>query len=76
MGPVAESGLSTAESETIEGVRDVAVLVGNPTLGITAALAVTRLLRRGAPGDEAKLVTGMRAAAAEITKTLGLGPLS
>ena len=64
--------LSTAESETIEGVRDLAVIIGDPALGITAALAVTRLLRRGQRGDEAALIAAMRATAAAITKALGL----
>jgi DNA-binding IclR family transcriptional regulator len=66
--------ISTAEGETIEGVRDIAVLIGNPALGLTAALAVTRLLRRGRRGDEAPLIEGMSATAAEVTKTLGLTP--
>jgi len=64
--------VSTAESETIEGVRDVAVLVGNPLVGITAALAVTRLLKREQRADESALVEGMRATAAAITRTLGI----
>lgn len=65
------SRLSIAESETIEGVRDVAVLVGGPAVGLSAALAITRLLRRGQRGNEAALVAAMRAAAAEITAQLG-----
>ncbi len=65
-------GFSAAESETIEGVRDLAVLVGKPGGGLTAALAVTRLLKRGQKADETKLLAGMRAAAAEITTGLGL----
>jgi len=67
-----QQGISTAESETIEGVRDLAVVVGNPTLGITAALAVTRLLRRGQRGDEAALVAAMQTAATGITRAMGL----
>jgi DNA-binding IclR family transcriptional regulator len=69
---IRKSGVSTAESETIEGVRDLAVLVGKPEAGVVAALAVTRLLRRGQKADEAALLKGMRAAAAEITGALGL----
>lgn len=65
-------GISMAESETIEGVRDVAVIVGHPALGITAALAITRLLRRGQRGDEAALVAAMQTAAAGITRAMGL----
>ena len=72
LAAIRRSGISTAESETINGVRDVAVLVGDPAGGLIAALAVTRLLRRGERGDDAALVTGMRAAAREITEALGL----
>jgi len=72
LAEVRTRGISTAESETVEGVRDVAVLVGNPASGIMAALAVTRLMRRGQRGDEAALIAGLQAAAAQITKTLGL----
>ena len=69
---IRKSGMSAAESETIEGVRDLAVLVGKPEAGLVAALAVTRLLRRGQKADEAALLAGMRGAAAEITGALGL----
>ncbi len=72
LAEVRRVGLSTAESESIEGVRDIAVLVGDPASGVTAALAITRLLRRGQRGDETSLVAATRATAAEITKTLGL----
>ncbi len=66
------TGVSVAESETIEGVRDLAVLVGRPEAGVMAALAVTRLQRRGEKTDERALLAGVRAAAAEITVALGL----
>ena len=69
---IRKSGVSTAESETIEGVRDLAVLVGKPETGVMAALAVTRLLRRGQKADEVALLAGMHAAANEITAALGL----
>lgn len=70
------TGLSTAESETIEGVRDVAVLVGAPDHGILAALAVTRLLRRGPRGEETGLIAEMRRTAQQITATLGVAATS
>jgi DNA-binding IclR family transcriptional regulator len=72
LAEIRRRGVSHAESETIEGVRDVAVLVGDPREGITAALAVTRLIKRGQRGDETALIAGMQATAAEITRTLGL----
>lgn len=65
-------GLSIAESETIAGVRDIAVLVGSAASGVAAALAITRLIRRGAPDDEAALIREMRATADAITTTLGI----
>jgi DNA-binding IclR family transcriptional regulator len=69
---LAQEGVSTAESETIEGVRDVAVPIpGCGALG-PSALAVTRLLRRGSRGDEAALILALQEAAADITRTLGL----
>ena len=69
---IRRTGVSIAESETIEGVRDVAVLVGSPADGMTAALAVTRLLHRGERVDDTALLDGMRAAARDITRSLGL----
>ena len=72
LAEIRRRGISIAESETIEGVRDLAVLVGNPATGITAALAISRLLRRGQRGDEATLISAMRKTALEITATLGI----
>jgi DNA-binding IclR family transcriptional regulator len=68
------TGISTADSETISGVRDVAVLVGNPDAGVTGALAVTLLTKHGQTWNEAELVKAMRATALEITQKLGLAP--
>lgn len=66
------TGLSIAQSETIEGVRDLAVLVGRPESGVAAALAVTRLVRRGEKSDDAALLAGMKKTAAAICAALGL----
>lgn len=68
---IRKTGLSFATSETIEGVRDTATLVGNPACGVMAALAVTRLVRRGRRSDDAELVAAVRATAREITESLG-----
>jgi DNA-binding IclR family transcriptional regulator len=65
-------GVSTAEGETVEGVRDLAVLIGRAGSGVTAALAVTRLGRRGQRPDDAALLRAMQATAVAITHTLGL----
>jgi DNA-binding IclR family transcriptional regulator len=72
LAKIRRTGVSFAESETVEGVRDLAVLVGNPPAGVAAALAVTRLIRRGERANETALLEGMRATAAEITRTLGV----
>ncbi len=66
--------VSTAQSESIEGVRDFAVLVGRPDRGVMAALAVTRLTRRDRRSDDAALLESVRATAREITGALGLLP--
>src|SRR5208282_1083414 len=71
---VRRAGVSTADSETISGVRDVAVIVGNPEAGVTAALAVTLLTKLGQTWNETELLKAMRAAALEITQKLGLAP--
>ncbi len=68
---IGRAGVSTAESETIEGVRDVAVRVGWAGAG-GAALAVTRLMKRGTREDESALVKALQVAAEEITRSLGL----
>lgn len=65
-------GYASAAGETIEGVRDLAVLVGNPGAGIMAALAVTRLLRRGQRERDDILIAAMKTTASQITGTLGL----
>ena len=72
LSDLARRGVSTAESETIEGVRDVAVAIGRPGTAGAAALAVTRLMRRGPRDDETALVKALQDAAAEITRALGL----
>lgn len=69
---IRKTGVSSAESETVQGVRDLAVLVGAPERGIAAALAISRLMQRDERTDDARLVGEMRATALAITKTLGL----
>lgn len=71
---VRRRGVSTAESETVEGVRDVAVLVGRPPAGPLAALTVTRPRRRRGGPDDAAVLAAARSAARAITAALGLSP--
>lgn len=69
---IRREGFSSAESETVQGVRDLAVLVGSPATGLTAALAITRLVRREETLNEKTLLAAMLAAAQTITQALGL----
>ncbi|WP_438482624.1 IclR family transcriptional regulator [Oleiharenicola lentus] len=71
---IRNAGFSSAESETVEGVRDIAVLVGNPSAGVMAALAVTRLVRRGEPVSDQVLLRAMLTASTKISESLGLSP--
>ncbi len=71
---VRRRGVAVAESETVMGVRDLAVLVGHPGARVMAALAVTRLRRRGRRTDDAAVLAAARAAAEAITAALGLSP--
>ena len=64
--------VSIAEGESIVGVRDVAVLVGNPGVGVMAALCVPSLGLIDRKRSEASLVRDLRRAAERITRSLGL----
>jgi DNA-binding IclR family transcriptional regulator len=72
LAEIRAAGVSTAKSETIEGVHDVAVLVGAAGTHLVAALATTRLEHRGRRRDEAAMRAGLRSTADEITRALGL----
>ncbi|MBV9672715.1 MAG: IclR family transcriptional regulator [Verrucomicrobia bacterium] len=66
--------LSTAVSETYVGVKDIAVLVGNPEIGVMAALAVAFISRSSskmhATEHPKKITKAIRAAAASINDNL------
>lgn len=72
LAAIRKAGVSTAESETVNGVRDLAVLVGSPGSEPRAALAVTRLMRRDERRDDAALIAGLQVAAREIGRELGI----
>lgn len=63
---------STAANETYMGVQDIAVLVGNPRIGLTAALAVSSWMAPGKSPPLGKLRAGLQACAARITRDLGV----
>jgi DNA-binding IclR family transcriptional regulator len=63
-------GLSSSEERA--GMKDIAVLVGNPAIGATAALAIA-CLGGGKSGSETnRLISELQECAAKITKDLGV----
>ena len=71
---IRREGFSSAESETFHGVRDVAVLVGNPRVGVAGALCVPALKIRGRWPAVPEVRKAVERAAKEITRSLGLSP--
>ncbi len=61
-----------AESDIIEGVQDISVLVGKPELGVVAALAVPVLVSKGQKVDVLPMLSQLQKSAEVITKKLGL----
>jgi DNA-binding IclR family transcriptional regulator len=61
-----------AESDIIEGVQDISVLVGNPELGVVAALAVPVLVTKGQKVDVLPMLPHLQKGAEIITQKLGL----
>jgi DNA-binding IclR family transcriptional regulator len=61
-----------AESDIIEGVQDISVLVGKPELGVMAALAVPVLVSKGQKVDVLPMLPQLQKSAEVITKKLGL----
>jgi hypothetical protein len=53
-------------------MKDMAVLVGNPLVGIMAALAISWLIGGRVKADPKKLLAGLQKSAARIVKSLGL----
>lgn len=61
-----------AESDIIEGVQDISVLVGKPELGVVAALAVPVLVSKGQKVDVLPMLPHLQKSAEAITKKLGI----
>ncbi|MBB6731015.1 IclR family transcriptional regulator [Cohnella zeiphila] len=71
---VRAAGYSFADSESHTGVRDYAVLIGNPQAGFMAALAVPWLTVPGGAIPEEELLAKLRERANGITGALGMTP--
>jgi DNA-binding IclR family transcriptional regulator len=63
-----------ADSDLLLGVRDVSVLIGNPKVGVMAALAVPALMTRGRAVEQEGILATLREQAEAITRKLGLTP--
>lgn len=69
---IRELGHSVAESRTRPGMKDIAVLVGNPAVGVFASLAIPCLFSGRDEASVVRLLTALLNCAAEITSALGL----
>lgn len=71
---IRQKGVSTADNETYAGVHDIAILVGNPEIRVTAALAVSFLAKTSPKTRQIdyvdRIVGHLRAAAASINDNL------
>jgi len=71
---IRQKGVSTAVNETLVGVQDFAVLVGNPKVGIMAALAATAWMGPAKEISVQKLQSALLECAETISKSIGLTP--
>ena len=69
---IRETGVSTAVSETHLGVSDAAVMVGNPQVGLGAALAVASLRASSDPEHFQEIIDQLKQCAQTITQHMGL----
>lgn len=72
LAEIRASGVSTAVDESYIGLHDTAVLVGNPEVGVTAAIAVTQLTASRHSSDPEKVVDALLFCASEINARAGL----
>jgi DNA-binding IclR family transcriptional regulator len=61
------------KSDLTQGIRDVAAFIGNPRIGIAAAVCVPSLVVIGKPKPLPELRRAVKECAAAITRQLGLG---
>lgn len=71
---VRRKAYSTAENETHIGVRDIAVLVGSPRVGLSAALGVASLTSPGRKDHSRQILASLKDTSATITLALGVTP--
>ena len=71
---IRQKGVSTAVNETLVGVQDFAVLVGNPKVGIMAALAATAWMGPAKKISVHKVQSALLECAETISRSIGLTP--
>jgi DNA-binding IclR family transcriptional regulator len=69
---IRREGLYQGKSDLTHGIRDVAAFVGNPKVGIAAAVCVPSLVAIGKPRPLSEIRAAVRDCAAAITRQLGL----
>ena len=69
---IRQTGISTALDESFIGLQDTAVLVGNPDVGVIAAVAVTQLTASTKNSDTQHIVEALRHCAKQINERAGL----
>jgi DNA-binding IclR family transcriptional regulator len=72
LAEIREKSVSAAVSETHLGVSDAAVLVGNPQVGLCAALAVASLKGSSKPNHFQQIISQLKQCAQTITQAMGL----
>jgi len=72
LATIQRRGYTSSVSEEIEGIEDIAVPVGNPNIGHSAALAIGFLRRGKSKKDILNMVRALQACAAQITTAQGL----
>jgi len=69
---IRRSGVSTAVDESFIGLHDTAVLVGNPAVGVTAAIATTQLTASRQSGAPQVVIDALLRCARQINQRAGL----
>lgn len=69
---IRHSGISTAVDESYIGLHDTAVLIGNPSAGASAALAITQLTASRQSSDSQAIVIALLRCAKQINERAGL----
>ena len=69
---IRRTGFSVAEDESYIGLKDTAVLVGNPQVGVMAAVAVTQLTAARSVSEPQKVKAALRHCARQINDRAGL----